>query len=62
MAQMVKNLPAMREMWGSIPGFGRSPGGEHDFLLLLNSDLTHPPFLMSSFLICLTNTLNYIFI
>ena len=29
MAQMVKNLPALREMWGSIPGFGRSPGGEH---------------------------------
>ena len=28
-AQMVKNMPAMRETWGSIPGFGRSPGGEH---------------------------------
>ena len=23
-AQMVKNMPAMRETWGSIPGFGRS--------------------------------------
>ena len=33
MAQMVKNLPAMRETWvlslGSIPGLGRSPGGGH---------------------------------
>ena len=31
MAQMVENLPAMRETWvlslGSIPGLGRSPGG-----------------------------------
>ena len=28
-AQMVKNLPAMWETQGSIPGLGRSPGGEH---------------------------------
>ena len=28
-AQMVKNPPAMRETWGSIPGLGRSPGGVH---------------------------------
>ena len=28
LAQLVKNLPAMRETWvpGSIPGLGRSPG------------------------------------
>ena len=26
-AQMLKNLPAMRETWDSIPGLGRSPGG-----------------------------------
>ena len=26
MAQLVKNLPAMREDLGSIPGLGRSPG------------------------------------
>ena len=25
-AQLVKNLPAMRETWVSIPGLGRSPG------------------------------------
>ena len=25
-AQMVKNLPAMQETWGSIPRLGRSPG------------------------------------
>ena len=25
-AQLVKNLPAMQETWGSIPGSGRSPG------------------------------------
>ena len=25
-AQSVKNLPAMQETWGSIPGSGRSPG------------------------------------
>ena len=25
-AQLVKNPPAMRETWGSIPGLGRSPG------------------------------------
>ena len=33
MAQMVKNLPAMRETWvlspSLIPGLGRSPGGGH---------------------------------
>ena len=33
MSQMVKNPPAMREIWvrslGSIPGLGRSPGGGH---------------------------------
>ena len=28
-ALMVKNLPAMGETRGSIPGLGRSPGGEH---------------------------------
>ena len=28
-AQTVKNPPAMQETWGSIPGLGRSPGGEH---------------------------------
>ena len=30
-AQMVKNLPAMRETWDldSTPGLGRSPGGRH---------------------------------
>ena len=27
--QMVKNLPAMQEPPGSIPGLGRSPGGGH---------------------------------
>ena len=27
MAWAVKNLPAMQETWGSIPGLGRSPGG-----------------------------------
>ena len=26
---MVKNLPAMREDLGSIPGLGRSPAGGH---------------------------------
>ena len=26
MAQTVKNLPAMQEIRGSIPGLGRSPG------------------------------------
>ena len=26
MAQMVKNLPAMQETRGSVPGSGRSPG------------------------------------
>ena len=26
---MVKNLPTMRETWGSIPGLGRSPGRGH---------------------------------
>ena len=26
---MVKNLPAMQETWGSIPGSGRSPGEGH---------------------------------
>ena len=25
-SQMVKNLPAMQETWGSIPGLGRCPG------------------------------------
>ena len=28
MAQMVKDLPAVRE-WGSIPGLGKHPGGGH---------------------------------
>ena len=26
LAQTVKNLPAMQETWGSIPGSGSSPG------------------------------------
>jgi len=26
---VVKNLPAVQEMQGSIPGLGRSPGGGH---------------------------------
>ena len=29
MAQTVKNLPAMWEIWVLIPGLGRSPGGGH---------------------------------
>ena len=29
MIQMVKNLPAMQEIPGLIPGLGRSPGGGH---------------------------------
>ena len=29
-AQSVKNLPAMQETWGSIPGSGRSPGEGND--------------------------------
>ena len=29
LVQMVKNLPAMRENLGSIPGLGRSPGGRN---------------------------------
>ena len=33
-AQTVKNPPAMRET-GSIPGLGRSPGGEHVFSSIL---------------------------
>ena len=28
-AQLVKNLPTVRETLGSIPGLGRSPGGGH---------------------------------
>ena len=28
-AQLVKNLPAVQETWGSIPGSGRSPGEGH---------------------------------
>ena len=33
MALVVKNLPANAGDTGSIPGFGRSPGGEHGNLL-----------------------------
>ena len=33
MAQRVKNLPAMWETWGSIPGLGRSPGGGNSYPL-----------------------------
>ena len=29
MAETVKNLPAMQETQGLIPGSGRSPGGGH---------------------------------
>ena len=32
-AQLVKNLPAMQETWGSIPASGISPGEENDNLL-----------------------------
>ena len=32
-AQLVKNLPAMREDLGSIPGLGRSPGEGKDYPL-----------------------------
>ena len=34
MPQMVKNLPAMQEDLGSIPGSGRSPGKEGNGHLL----------------------------
>ena len=33
MAQLVKNLPAMRETLGSIPGLERLPGEEAVYLL-----------------------------
>ena len=33
MAQMVKNLPAMQETQGLIPGWGRSPGGGNSYPL-----------------------------
>ena len=33
MAQMVKNLPTMREIWVLIPGLGRSPGEENGYPL-----------------------------
>ena len=33
MAQLVKNLPAMREDLGLNPGLGRSPGEENGYLL-----------------------------
>ena len=29
-SQKVKDPPAMQEIWGSIPGLGRSPGRGHD--------------------------------
>ena len=32
-AQLVKNLPAMQETWGSIPASGISPGEENGNLL-----------------------------
>ena len=32
-AQLVENLPAMWETWGSIPGLGRSPGEGHSYPL-----------------------------
>ena len=32
-AQKVKNLPAMRETWVSVPGLGRSPGGGNSYPL-----------------------------
>ena len=32
-AQLVKNLPAMQETWGSIPGSGRSPGEGNGYSL-----------------------------
>ena len=32
-AQLVKNLPAMRETWVLVPGLGRSPGEEKGYLL-----------------------------
>ena len=34
MAQRVKNLPAMQETQGLIPGSGRSPGGAHTAVFL----------------------------
>ena len=30
---MVKNLTAMQENWGLIPGWGRYPEGEHGYPL-----------------------------
>ena len=33
MAQIVKNLPAIREDMGSIPWLGRSPGEGNDYPL-----------------------------
>ena len=32
-AQLVRNLPAMREILGSVPGLGRSPGGGNGYPL-----------------------------
>ena len=40
-AQMVKDLPAMQETWGLIPGLGRSPE-EGDGYLLQYSCLENP--------------------
>ena len=37
MAQTVKNLPAMQENWGSIPGSGRSPGEGNVYSLYYSS-------------------------
>ena len=42
MAQIVKNLPAMQETPGSIPGSGRSPGEGHDNHPLQYSCLENP--------------------
>ena len=46
LAQMVKNLPAMRENLGSIPGLGRSPGGRmatHSSILAWRIPQTEEP-------------------
>ena len=32
-AQLVRNLPAMQEILGSVPGLGRSPGGGNGYPL-----------------------------
>ena len=48
-AQLVKNLPAMQETPGSIPGLGRSPGEGIDYPLqypwasLVTQTVKNPP-------------------